>query len=614
MRVNSCVLINVRLIVVFCFTLVALAIGPQALAQSPTPLPAICGQIAGGDNGSPAACVQVWDSYPAGMIVGEQCIGLDGQFCVAVPEGEYDLRVIAPGCCAKVEYGVASPAMLPMMAMTMAPVPAITPYLADYWGTNTTHYGGPVMPGDIIVAYDPDGVACGVTQVKYKGMYVVHVYGDDLGTTPALDEGAVNGDEITFYLNCECPLVADNLWYNHAFYDEDLAFDCVVNQPIPLCAPWILMSFNVEVDDPARAAVLNSIDGRYLQVISSTCADGAISWDTARPPSLNDLTEMDHAHAYWLYSTVVGDTLWVSGTPVPPTTPLELCPGWNAVSYLPHAPDALQHAWASIAGQYTFAYGYECEAGALTFDVFRPPDLNDLNCLRPGHGYWVAMNNAATLTYPPGGYSCSPSPLYTARPVNVTTAVTPTRFVCDFWSYGGPDGPAPGSLLTVRDDQGVVCGQAVVRDDGAFMVHVYGDDALTPADEGAVEGSLLSFEGREIHYSVAAGPYWMRDNSIEISLTTAGGVAPLPDKHELLQNYPNPFNAQTIISFTLPQESAWTLSIYDIVGRQVDGFAGCSTAGPVSVTWNADGKASGMYFYRLTAGDFAQTKKMTLMK
>jgi hypothetical protein len=614
MRVNSSVLITVRLIIGVISVLVIMGAGPLAQAQAPSPLPGICGFIAGGDNRSPAACVQVWDSYPAGVILGEECIGPDGSFCVEVPEGEYDLRLVAPGYCAVVEYGVASPATLPVMAMQQVPVPKITPYIADYWGTNTTHYGGPVMPGDVIVAYDPDGVACGVAQVKYEGMYVIHVYGDDRGTTPDIDEGAVNRDEITFCLNCNCPLAAENLWYNQAFYEEDLAFDCVVKQPIPLCAPWILMSFNVAVENPARAAVLGSIDGRYRQVISSTCADGAISWDTARPPSLNDLTEMDHAHAYWLYTAAVGDTLWITGLPVPPETPLELCPGWNAISYLPSAPDALQHAWLSIAGMYTFAYGYECDGGARTFDVFRPPDLNDLTCLRPGHGYWVAMSSAAVLTYPYGGYSCAPPPSYTARAVNVAGAVTPTRWVCDFWSPGGPDGPAPGSILTVRDEQDVICGQALVGDDGAFMVHVYGDDATTPADEGAVEGSPLSFEGQEIYYAVSKGPYWMQNNSIEIVLTAGGSSAPLPARHELLQNYPNPFNAQTVIGFTLPVASSWTLSIYDILGRQVDNFAGQAAAGPVAVTWNAEDKASGMYFYRLNAGEFAQVKKMTLMK
>ena len=59
--------------------------------------------------------------------------------------------------------------------------------------------------------------------VEQAGYYSIHVYGDDTLTTPMVDEGAVNGDEITFYLNCDCPLIAENLWVNHEFFNEDLA-------------------------------------------------------------------------------------------------------------------------------------------------------------------------------------------------------------------------------------------------------------------------------------------------------------------------------------------------------------------------------------------------------
>jgi len=89
-------------------------------------------------------------------------------------------------------------------------------------------------------------------------------------------------------------------------------------------------------------------------------------------------------------------------------------------------------------------------------------------------------------------------------------------------------------------------------------------------------------------------------------------IAP-PTAFALMQNYPNPFNANTMIRFALPVASDWSMKIYNVAGQVVKSFEGSSEAGIVSVAWNAD-VASGIYFYKLTAGDFTATKKMVLMK
>ena len=93
----------------------------------------------------------------------------------------------------------------------------------------------------------------------------------------------------------------------------------------------------------------------------------------------------------------------------------------------------------------------------------------------------------------------------------------------------------------------------------------------------------------------------------------ANKLAP-PTKFALMQNYPNPFNAGTNIRLALPTESDWSLRIYNIVGQMVDEFTGHSAAGYVDLHWSADRVASGIYFYKLTAGEYTATKKMTLMK
>ena len=93
----------------------------------------------------------------------------------------------------------------------------------------------------------------------------------------------------------------------------------------------------------------------------------------------------------------------------------------------------------------------------------------------------------------------------------------------------------------------------------------------------------------------------------------------LPTRFELAQNFPNPFNPETEITLFMPETSDWKLTIYNIAGQQIRSFEGTDPAGEVVVRWNGldqSGRevASGIYFYKATAGKFSETKKMVLMK
>ncbi len=93
-----------------------------------------------------------------------------------------------------------------------------------------------------------------------------------------------------------------------------------------------------------------------------------------------------------------------------------------------------------------------------------------------------------------------------------------------------------------------------------------------------------------------------------------------PVSYNLFQNYPNPFNPTTIISYSIPKVSHVTLKIYDILGREVKTLISADQNNGVhSVQWNGDNNygtkvSSGIYLYRIEAGDFIQTKKMILIK
>ena len=83
----------------------------------------------------------------------------------------------------------------------------------------------------------------------------------------------------------------------------------------------------------------------------------------------------------------------------------------------------------------------------------------------------------------------------------------------------------------------------------------------------------------------------------------------------LTQNYPNPFNPSTTIEFDLPRTSKVSVKIYNIIGEEVATLLSASLlSGSHSVDWDASNLASGVYLYRLQAGDYVETRKMMLMK
>jgi len=86
-------------------------------------------------------------------------------------------------------------------------------------------------------------------------------------------------------------------------------------------------------------------------------------------------------------------------------------------------------------------------------------------------------------------------------------------------------------------------------------------------------------------------------------------------KFGISQNYPNPFNPSTKIKFTLPYESNTSIKIYDILGNQVSQLVNKQLkAGNHEIEFNSSRYSSGIYFYRLQAEDFVETKKMLLIK
>jgi photosystem II stability/assembly factor-like uncharacterized protein len=116
---------------------------------------------------------------------------------------------------------------------------------------------------------------------------------------------------------------------------------------------------------------------------------------------------------------------------------------------------------------------------------------------------------------------------------------------------------------------------------------------------------------------------WVVGDNGTILHTTNGGVSfveeeqidKVPTEFLLSQNFPNPFNPNTKIKYSVPQASNVVVKVYDVLGTEIETLVSEEkSVGTYELTWNAANLASGVYFYRLQAGDYVQTRKMILLK
>jgi photosystem II stability/assembly factor-like uncharacterized protein len=183
------------------------------------------------------------------------------------------------------------------------------------------------------------------------------------------------------------------------------------------------------------------------------------------------------------------------------------------------------------------------------------------------------------------------------------------------------------SIYFIDIDNGWISGDA-----GTVLKTTDGGATWNPQFSGVATNGLLGIYFSDLHNGWAVG-----EGGTIISTNDGGGPitdikdeqVEIPSQFLLSQNYPNPFNPTTKIKFTIPtspfnpspyqgegnRERFITLKIYDILGNEIATLVNeQKSPGSYEVEFNSTGLSSGVYFYRITAGKFSETKKMILMK
>ncbi|MDR3626599.1 MAG: T9SS type A sorting domain-containing protein [Ignavibacteriaceae bacterium] len=189
-----------------------------------------------------------------------------------------------------------------------------------------------------------------------------------------------------------------------------------------------------------------------------------------------------------------------------------------------------------------------------------------------------------------------------------------------------------GLLLKVYDDGDATHGDATANDGIYSAIIIFPSGSVTPVffKYGAVFDNVDTLNGGAIYLDNEAGTGI--NHTLALNLTGGSEIVndkfgdqvtavvsqntkTLPTKYAISQNYPNPFNPTTNINYAIPQSGNVSLKLYNILGQEVATiFQGFQKAGNYVANFNASKLASGVYLYRLQAGNFTVTKKMVLMK
>jgi len=262
---------------------------------------------------------------------------------------------------------------------------------------------------------------------------------------------------------------------------------------------------------------------------------------------------------------------------------------------------------------------------------------NLTSTLEPGYGYWIATTESGTVSLTPGAAmaaSASPSPREMAEQSSLNRVTFESEERSQTLFFGGelegdfhplqralPPVPPAGSF-DVRFADG-----SWITPEGEVTIRVQGDAPVSVTLNGSANGSAYSSANNAVTFYAGSTELdrvqLLEGESVALPQGTdritigasAEFATEIPDVASLDQNYPNPFNPTTSIRFGIPAKSEVTLDVFNMLGQRVAQLVNSEmNAGYHTIGFDASSLSSGMYIYRLQAGNFTATKKLMLVK
>jgi hypothetical protein len=488
--------------------------------------------------------------------------------------------------------------------------------------------GTALADGDWIGVFTAAGLCCGRSQWSGANLSIT-AWGDDSQTTEK--DGFVAGESVHYRVYRAATVTewrsvtagyslgsglyaADGLMILNRFDVSGLG-----SLTLNLEQGWNLFSINLAPVQAGMNDVMEPVNGDLVIVKNGQGLTYIPEFQ------INDIGDIDVRQGYKAYLNRSADLI-VEGTAVDLSTAIALHQGWNMIGYLPNTPIPAETALAGILDFLVIAKNGSGDTYLPQFGI------NTIGSMKPGQGYQVYLNAAATLVYPSmpepriarsGGGGRGAAELRHFRFVSNTgenaTVVVPVE--------AGPR-YSDGTALSAGDEIGVLtaggrCCGAVVWEGRNAAITVWGDDAVTDSVDGFLDGDTLRLavwksgaDGEipsETVFREGDPVVFTPDGFSVVTSLVADPATGLPGGRRdgipadfgLSVNYPNPFNGGTVIEYRVPVPGRLELTVYDLNGRPVRTLVkGSVPAGIHAAAWDGrDGNGreapSGIYTCRM---------------
>ncbi|RKX24200.1 MAG: hypothetical protein DRP45_08750 [Candidatus Zixiibacteriota bacterium] len=593
----------------------------------------VCGYVVDPDmNEIEGATVELWDDYPTGAILMTTTSSSIGSFAfddiTTIPFDLYAYKDgYYPGKIENNNFGDKGGIII------LEPVQELIETISwvDYGcpAEGNTYFGAPVPVGSVVEAFTPDSLLVGQFTVTLAGSYgymPVYRASSELG-----DDGVVAGETIWFTINGLQAVAYGNTVYPTENIEVQVCLEVrgEVLKECDLVGGWNLISWNVDTESDDIAEVLSPIMGS-VEVVRGF-EQGGLTYDPDLP-EFSTLWDVDHLSGYLVRIDPDVDliTLEVTGLPVPETTPIALTARWNLVSYLPEVDMATSSALGPILDNLVVAVGFDPVTGIA---IYRPDggEFNTLETMSTCSGYWLKVVENDVLTYPGtfGGTAIAAEGMPVKNRVVTTPGIDQASISTTNWidlysrnlTVDGHLVEAGTTITAHAADDNSLIGSFTLTTHGKFgFMPVYADDAGEETT-GMLPGDNFYLKVGETR--TTDDFVWSTNGDcVEVVALSTGGTDTdnVPISYSLDQNYPNPFNPTTTISFSLPNTGTAKIEVFNVLGRLIaTPFDGEASSGENQVVWNGRDQngsavASGVYFYRLSADNYTETRKMMLLK
>jgi hypothetical protein len=355
---------------------------------------------------------------------------------------------------------------------------------------------------------------------------------------------------------------------------------------------WNLVGLPLDVDYPY-----------YITIFPDATENTLYSFGETYVPD----STLIQGEGYWLRFDNSGTTT-ITGTPIDELT-ISLSEGWNLVSglhedlsiYSINDPDS------TIVPNTLFGFS---DAYFLTEELV------------PGNGYWLRAYQDGEVTVTGGGLA-----RVTPKDFNLNDRAN-TLTVNGIDLYFGIEMSARERLSYSLPPKPPSGAYDVRFKDGWRAVKDYGEiEVLNHSETLTIEYDIKVDAGEHYNWVLSSETLYdyVLENAGELTVPSAERFtlelkAVVPATFTLHQNFPNPFNPITTLRYDLPSDALITLSIYDMLGREITQLVNTTQeAGFRSVQWDATDSmgrpvSAGVYLYQIQAGEFVETRKMVLLK